>query len=104
MLVTWTNASSHAHGEIAACPGCVERLERAIGLYRGEFLQGLFLEKSQPFEEWLRYNREKFSFRAMRALHILTGVYLRAVFPSRPSSMPRDSWRWNPGVRKLTAR
>jgi DNA-binding SARP family transcriptional activator len=88
----------HDHSEIAGCPGCVDRLERAIGLYRGEFLQGLFLEKSQPFEEWLRYNREKFSFRAMRALHILTGVYLTQGFPERAQQyaarqLAMEPWR-----------
>jgi DNA-binding SARP family transcriptional activator len=73
----------HGHGEIAGCPGCVERLERAISMYRGEFLQGLYLENSQPFEEWLRYNRDKMSERVIRALYILTGVYLKRGYPEQ---------------------
>ncbi len=88
----------HAHGEIAGCPGCVERLERTVGLYRGEFLQGLFLEKSQPFEEWLDYNREMLSQRALRALHILTGVYLTRGSPEQAQQyaarqLAMEPWR-----------
>src|SRR5262245_7574443 len=42
--------ATHAHAELARCPACLERLRRAEALHRDEFLQGLFLEHSQPFE------------------------------------------------------
>ncbi len=75
---TWLEEiDRHTHDEIAGCASCVDRLERATNLYRGEFLQGFHLEKSQPFEEWLLYHRENLAQRALHALNILTGVYLK---------------------------
>jgi DNA-binding SARP family transcriptional activator len=43
--------------------------ERAIALYRGEFLEGFFLGDSPAFEEWLLLKREQFQRRMLLALH-----------------------------------
>src|SRR6478672_651656 len=45
--------AAHTHAYLPSCPTCVERLTEATALYRGELLHGLFLDHSQPFEEWL---------------------------------------------------
>jgi len=42
-------------------------LERAIGLYRGELLEGLSLQEP-PFEDWLLAERERLRERALEAL------------------------------------
>lgn len=65
----------HPHPSLPACPPCIERLEQAAGLYRGEFLQGLFLDGSQPFEEWALFRREQFHRQTVDALHTLTVHY-----------------------------
>ena len=38
--------------------GAPEALERAVGLYRGDLLEGISLQEP-PFEEWLRTERER---------------------------------------------
>ena len=60
-------------------------LERAVQLYRGEFLDGLFLRDALEFEEWAREERERFSRVYAQALEELAenaaqhGDYLQAV-------------------------
>lgn len=48
----------HAHQEVQSCSPCIERLSRAVDLYRGELLAGFALD-SAPFEEWLTVVRER---------------------------------------------
>jgi DNA-binding SARP family transcriptional activator len=66
-----TACAAHSHSDPASCPTCIERLERAADLYRGEFLHGLFLAKSQLFEEWALFKREQLHRQALEALHTL---------------------------------
>jgi predicted ATPase/DNA-binding SARP family transcriptional activator len=66
--------SAHPHTDIAGCPACQERLEQAAALYRGELLHGLFLEASQPFEEWLRFKREVLHRQALDVFQMLIQV------------------------------
>ena len=65
----------HAHGDLAGCPACLQRLEQAADLYRGELLHGLFLEHSQPFEEWLLVRREALHRQALDVLQTLARAY-----------------------------
>jgi predicted ATPase/DNA-binding SARP family transcriptional activator len=60
----------HAHRHLDTCPLCVERLRRAVELYRGEFLAGFSLS-SAPFEEWMVAQRERLHLEALGALHAL---------------------------------
>jgi len=54
--------------------GAVRRLERAVGLYRGGFLEGLAVD-SAPFEEWALLKREQLHWQAMGALWQLAAAY-----------------------------
>lgn len=67
--------ANHPHSSLAGCLPCLERLEGAAGLYRGEFLQGLFLADSQLFEEWALFKREQLHRQALDALHTLALHY-----------------------------
>jgi len=69
--------ASHPHPDPANCPLCLERLQQAVNLYRGSFLQGLFLANSQSFEEWRLFKQEQLHRQAMEALHSLAGYYER---------------------------
>jgi predicted ATPase/DNA-binding SARP family transcriptional activator len=51
------------------------RLEEIAGLYRGEFLQGFFLEDSAEFEQWALVQREGLHQRALDAHGWLAGYY-----------------------------
>ena len=55
--------------------GMINRLSEAAALYRGEFLQGVLLADSMPFDEWVMVRREQLHRQALDALHILTGHY-----------------------------
>jgi DNA-binding SARP family transcriptional activator len=78
--------ATHSHSSLAVCPVCVKRLEQAAHLYRGEFLQGLFLTGSEPFEEWALFKREQLYRQALDVLHQLT------VHTPRRNVMPNASW------------
>lgn len=44
----------HDHPALSSCPECVRRLEHAVGLVRGPFLEGFSLPDSEEFEDWQR--------------------------------------------------
>jgi WD40 repeat protein/DNA-binding SARP family transcriptional activator len=61
----------HIHTDPVTCPACIARMNQAVALYRGEFLSGLALSESHPFEEWLLLKREQLHRRALEALGVL---------------------------------
>lgn len=60
----------HQHSRLIACQPCMERLQNAAELYRGEFMAG-FSFNSVLFEEWLVIQREKLHRQAMELFHTL---------------------------------
>lgn len=73
----------HAHLRLDSCAECIQALEDAVSLYRGEFLQGLIVEDSIEFEDWTLTCREQFRARLLTALHELTLHYLHRGKTSR---------------------
>ncbi len=53
-----------------------ERLNRALALYKGEFLSGFYIRDSQGFENWMIQDRERLHRQVIDALHHLVEVYL----------------------------
>ncbi|HUK11782.1 MAG TPA: BTAD domain-containing putative transcriptional regulator, partial [Thermoanaerobaculaceae bacterium] len=51
----------------------VERLERAVALYRGDLLDGFFVDGAPGFEDWLLAERERLRMAAIQALQLLVG-------------------------------
>jgi DNA-binding SARP family transcriptional activator/predicted ATPase len=66
----------HPHLRLEDCEVCLNDLEAAIGLYRGDFLQGLIVGDSLTFEEWVLTRRERYRSQLMTALHYLTNCYI----------------------------
>ena len=62
----------HRHDEMKTCDPCMERLQQAIPLYRGDFLGGFSLADSPAFEEWALLQRERLQRLATDALYYLT--------------------------------
>lgn len=63
---------THNHEALWRCATCVASLEQAVVLYRqGELLAGFSLPDAQPFEAWLRDQREALYRRQLRALEQL---------------------------------
>lgn len=88
---------AHRHARIADCNACSKRLAQAVELYRGELLEGFFLD-SQPFEEWLLVQREALRSQALDALYLLaehaetSGDYAQAQRYAR-RQLQIDAWR-----------
>lgn len=62
---------AHLHSNIEQCSHCIQKLEEAVQLYKGEFLQGLSLRHSQPFTEWAAFVREELHQQMLFALQTL---------------------------------
>jgi len=67
--------ASHTHSRLDACAICAPRLQQAVDLYRGKFLQEFFLEDSAEFEEWALARREALHQRALDAATDLANYY-----------------------------
>ena len=88
---------THCHPRLQDCAWCARRLAQAAELYRGELLEGFFLD-SQPFEEWLLVRRENLRSQALEALYdlaqhaLLHEDYLLAQRYAR-RQLEIDAWR-----------
>ncbi|TFH46617.1 MAG: hypothetical protein E4H01_09670, partial [Lysobacterales bacterium] len=51
------------------------RLEQAVNLVQGLFLEGFTLADAAPFEEWLLLRRERFGRKVVAALYSIAAVY-----------------------------
>lgn len=69
--------AEHPHRRIDTCAICLSRLEQAVALYRGSFLDQFYLRDSAPFEEWAALTREALHDQAVRALMRLGAYYER---------------------------
>lgn len=75
---------THPHRSLASCTTCIEALEEAVSLYRGEFLSDIFIE-SERFEEWSQMVRARVHFQAVWALrevmtyHVRRRAYMRVI-------------------------
>jgi adenylate cyclase len=58
-----------------ADPQAIGRLEDALDLYRGEFLEGFSLADSPPFDEWAMFQQEQLHRQVMDTLCHLAGWY-----------------------------
>lgn len=75
----------------------VERLERATGSYRGDLLDGVFVDSAPAFEEWLLVERERLRSLALAALRRLVELLRHRGEPARALAHARhllalDSW------------
>jgi DNA-binding SARP family transcriptional activator len=88
-----------AFSELLTSPApSLSDLERAVGLYQGEFLEGFFVGDSVAFEEWVLLKREQLGRQALSALHCLAamveqrGEYERAL-PYAWRQVELDPWQ-----------
>jgi len=93
-----TACERHAHVNIETCALCAARMQQAVDLYRGKFLQEFFLEDSAEFEEWALARREATHQRALDALTHLANYYeqhgdLAATRRCALRQLELDPWR-----------
>ena len=55
----------------------IEGLQRAVELYRGDFLEGFYVHQSPAFEEWVLAQRARLRELALQALHTLATHHSR---------------------------
>ncbi len=89
---------AHDHSRLAGCHSCLKRLQRAVALYRGDFLAGFALNDSPAFEEWALLRRERLQQLAVDALHHLVLAYQaqgddEAALPYARRRLELDPWR-----------
>jgi len=70
--------ASHDHADLVTCPLCFDKIRQAVALYQGEFLAGLPVIDSDPFEEWRRITQEQLHIQMLDALSRLAEAAERA--------------------------
>jgi len=70
-----TACSQHPHRRAEVCISCAQRMEQAVALYRGNFLQHFFPRDCVGFEEWAAVVRERLHRQAVEALVWLADYY-----------------------------
>jgi DNA-binding SARP family transcriptional activator len=92
-----TPCRDHRHARLEICDSCVERLQQAAALFRGDFLEG-FTARSSAFDEWCALHRERFHQQILSVLYSLTcgyegrGEYQKALLFAR-QQVELDPWR-----------
>ena len=71
------SSDRHEHRRHELCDRCAPAFSRAVALYRGTFLDGLYLVQCQTYDEWLFMHRERFRVQVLDALEKLTAFHLR---------------------------
>lgn len=66
----------HGHRRPEACESCTERLHAALRLYRGDFLDSLYVDSAPEYDAWALARRERLRSDALTALSTLTERYL----------------------------
>jgi predicted ATPase/DNA-binding SARP family transcriptional activator len=72
-----TDGHVHPYPDIETCQSCIQHMEKAVALYRGEFLADLLLGDSIEFETWAVACRERLRTQVLTTLYHLTRHYLR---------------------------
>jgi LuxR family maltose regulon positive regulatory protein len=72
-----SNHKEHPHPENELCENCLPSLEKAIQLYRSNFLDGLNLTDSPGFDEWQFFQRDGLRQEFAAALQYLSSAYAR---------------------------
>lgn len=66
----------HNHRRPEACAPCIERLDEALRLYRGDFLDGLYIDAAPAYDAWAAVQREHVRSNALSALSTLAEHFL----------------------------
>jgi DNA-binding SARP family transcriptional activator len=97
-------AKQHPHNSIQECGLCMDRLQLAVELLRGDFMAGFSLN-STPFEEWMVIQQEALHRRAIDLLYLLAdcceklGRYEKAQYYAR-RQIELEPWH-EPAYRQL---
>ena len=65
----------HPHHELQNCPDCLDKMVKAVEIYRGDFLSDLFLNEVTAFQEWAIFQRERHFRNLINALQTLSKAF-----------------------------
>ncbi len=68
-------SNGHPHIELHNCQECINQLEEAVEIYRGDFLSDLILSDATAFQEWAVFNRERYFRSMINTLQALSKAY-----------------------------
>jgi len=68
-------ANTHTHPPEQFCKDCLQVLEQAVEIYRGDFIEGFNLKDCPEFDDWQFFEREGLRAEYARALERLAGYY-----------------------------
>ena len=71
------NSKAHPHVDLHHCQDCINQLEEAVDLYRGDLLYDLVLNEVTGFQEWVVFNRERYFRNMIDALKALSRAYFK---------------------------
>jgi DNA-binding SARP family transcriptional activator len=84
----WLDVEAFEAGVGGASGGTdVERLEKAVALYRDDFLAGFYVRGAPAFEEWALAERARLRMLALQALHTLAVHHSRLGNAGRPAAI-----------------
>jgi predicted ATPase len=89
---------THPHRMLETCSACACRMDAALALYRGGFLEGFFLKEADTFQDWIVVRREHFLQQAVDALRVSIAFHRRrgeinAAIKRAQQLMALDPWR-----------
>ena len=87
---TLAEASAHHRTLEAPCMQCLELLQKAASLYRGDFMEGFSLRDSLPFDDWQFQEAEQLRREYSSALMHLVDASLLAERPAEALRYGRD--------------
>jgi predicted ATPase len=88
----------HVHRRADACHSCARRMEQALDLHRGDFLEQFHLNGSIAFDEWILNKRERLHRLALNRLHCLAEYHSRCgahdrAYACAVRQLELDPWR-----------
>lgn len=84
-------SKSHPHLGLHNCQECINQLEEAVELYRGDFLSDLILNEVTAFQEWAVFNRERYFRSMINALQSLSKAHFNL---SNFDQAHKYAWRY----------
>src|SRR5690606_6962879 len=86
-----------SHPACQQCASCIDELEEAVALYRGDFLAGLDLPDCPDFDDWLLLQRESLRCHALALLEHLSNLFeqrgeLQRALPHARRLVELDPW------------
>jgi diguanylate cyclase (GGDEF)-like protein len=66
---------THPHHSLESCHHCAQKLQEAIALYRGDFLEDVMVPQGQSFQEWVVFYREQHFRQLLSCYRSLSDYY-----------------------------